>query len=144
MKKILTLILIFSMMIPTTIALAANGDIIGRIYSTDIRAFINEVEVESYNIGGKTAVVIEDIIAENSHGYIYDDNSRTLKLFSLNPDYLVEEKAQNKAKPGRVIGNIYETDIKTSIYDVVIPTYNIGGKTAVAIEEWKEKRILLS
>ena len=85
MKKILTLILIFSMMIPTTIALAANGDIIGNIYSTDIRAFINGVEVESYNIGGKTAVVIEDIIAENSHGYIYDDNSRTLKFFSLSP-----------------------------------------------------------
>ena len=35
------------MMIPTTIALAANGDIIGNIYATDIRAFINGVEVES-------------------------------------------------------------------------------------------------
>ena len=135
MKKILTLILIFSMMIPTTIALAANGDIIGRIYSTDIRAFINEVEVESYNIGGKTAVVIEDIIVENSHGYIYDDNSRTLKFFSLSPYYLVEKKTENKVKPGKIIGNIYETDIKTSIYDVTIPTYNIGGKTAVAIED---------
>lgn len=135
MKKILTLILIFSMMIPTTIALAANGDIIGRIYSTDIRAYINGVEVQSYNIGGKTAVVIEDIIKENSHEYIYDDSIRTLKFFSLNPDYLVEDKTENKLKPGRIIGNIYETDIKTSIYDVNIPTYNIGGKTAVAIEE---------
>ena len=135
MKKILTLILIFSMMIPTTIALAANGDIIGNIYSTDIRAFINGVEVESYNIGGKTAVVIEDIIAENSHGYIYDDNSRTLKFFSLSPYYLIEKKTENQAKPGKIIGNIYETDIKTSIYDVTIPTYNIGGKTAVAIED---------
>ena len=28
-------------------------------------------------------------------------------------------------KSGKIIGNIYETDIKTSIYDVVIPTYNI-------------------
>lgn len=135
MKKILTLILIFTVMIPTTIALAANGDIIGHIYSTDIRAFINGVEVESYNIGGKTAVVIEDIIAENSHGYIYDDNSRTLKFFSLSPYYLIEKKTENQAKPGKIIGNIYETDIKTSIYDVTIPTYNIGGKTAVAIED---------
>ncbi len=71
MKKILTLILIFSMMIHTTIALAANGDIVGHIYSTDIRAYINGVEVESYNIGGKTAVVIEDVIAENWHVGIF-------------------------------------------------------------------------
>lgn len=136
MKKLLSILLfITSILIISTNAFAANGDIVGHIYSTDIRAYINGVEVQSYNIGGKTAVVIEDIIKENSHEYIYDDSIRTLKFFSLNPDYLVEEKAQNKAKPGRVIGNIYETDIKTSIYDVVIPTYNIGGKTAVAIED---------
>lgn len=136
MKKVISIILstVMMLMISTSV-FAANGDIIGHIYSTDIRAYINGVEVESYNIGGKTAVVIEDILREDSHQYVYDDSTRTLKFFSLNPDYLVEEKAQNKAKPGRVIGNIYETDIKTSIYDAVISTYNIGGKTAVAIED---------
>lgn len=136
MKKLLSILLfITSILIISTNAFAANGDIVGHIYSTDIRAYINGVEVQSYNIGGKTAVVIEDIIKENSHEYIYDDSIRTLKFFSLNPNYLVEDKTENKAKPGRIIGNIYETDIKTSIYDVNIPTYNIGGKTAVAIEE---------
>lgn len=136
MKKLLSIILsaiiVFTL---STSVFAANGDIVGHIYSTDIRAYINGVEVQSYNIGGKTAVVIEDILKENTHQYIYDDSTRTLKFFSLNPNYLVEEKTQNKAKPGKVIGNIYETDIKTSIYDVTIPTYNIGGKTAVAIED---------
>lgn len=116
-------------------ALAANGDIVGYVYSTDIRAYINGVEVPSYNIGGKTAVVIEEILKENSHQYRYDDSSRTLKFFSLNPGYLVKDKAQSIAAPGKIIGKIYETDIKTSIYDVTVPTYNIGGKTAVAIEE---------
>lgn len=136
MKKILSVILgLIIVFILSVSVLAANGDVVGHIYSTDIRAYINGVEVESYNIGGKTAVVIEDILRENNHQYIYDDLTRTLKFFSLNPDCLVEEKAQNKAKPGKVIGNIYETDIKTSIYDVTIPTYNIGGKTAVAIED---------
>lgn len=136
MKKVISVILstVMMLMISTSV-FAANGDIVGHIYSTDIRAYINGVEVESYNIGGKTAIVIEDIIKENSHEYIYDDSIRTLKFFSLNPHYLVEEKTQNKTKPGNIIGNIYETDIKTSIYDVTIPTYNIGGKTAVAIED---------
>ena len=136
MKKVISIILSTVMMLTISASVfAANGDIVGHIYSTDIRAYINGVEVESYNIGGKTAVVIEDIIAENSHGYIYDDNSRTLKFFSLSPYYLIEKKTENKAKPGKIIGNIYETDIKPSIYDVTIPTYNIGGKTAVAIED---------
>ena len=136
MKKVISIILSTVLMLTISASVfAANGDIVGHIYSTDIRAYINGVEVESYNIGGKTAVVIEDIIAENSHGYIYDDNSRTLKFFSLSPYYLIEKKTENKAKPGKIIGNIYETDIKTSIYDVTIPTYNIGGKTAVAIED---------
>lgn len=136
MKKLLSIIL--STIIVFTLSasvFAANGDIIGHIYSTDIRAFINGIEVESYNIGGKTAVVIEDIIKWNSHEYIYDDNTRTLKVFSLKPYCLVEKKAQNEVNSGKIIGNIYQTDIKTSIYDVVVPTYNIGGKTAVAIED---------
>ena len=136
MNKILSVMLaiaiIFTMSLTT---IAASGDIAGHIYSTDIRAYINSVEVESYNIGGKTAVVIEDILKENSTAYVYDDYSRTLKLFSLSPDYLVEGKSESNLTPGRIVGNIYETDIKTSIYDVVIPTYNIGGKTAVAMED---------
>lgn len=136
MKKFISIILSTVIMLTISVSVfAANGDVVGRIYSTDICAFINGVEVESYNIGGKTAVVIEDILNANAYPYIYDDTSRTLKFFSLSPYYLVEGKTQNKAKPGKVIGNIYETDIKTSIYDVTIPTYNIGGKTAVAIED---------
>ncbi len=135
MKKIISVVLSLILALTSVSVFAKNGDVAGKIYSTDIRAFINGVEVESYNIGGKTAVVIEDILSENSHQYIYDDYSRTLKVFSLNPDCLVEGKAEANVKPGRVKGNIYETDIKTSIYDVVIPTCNIGGKTAVAIED---------
>lgn len=136
MKKIISIILSTIMMLTIyTTVFAANGDVVGHIYSTDIRAYINGVEVESYNIGGKTAVVIEDIIKENSHEYIYDDSTRTLNFFSLDSDCLVEGNLQSDTKPGKSVGNIYETDIKTSIYDVVIPTYNIGGKTAVAIED---------
>ena len=99
MKKLLSILFfITSILIISTSAFAANGDVAGHIYSTDIRAYINGIEVESYNIGGKTAVVIEDILKENTHQYIYDDSSRTLKFFSLNPNYLVEDKTENKAK----------------------------------------------
>jgi len=136
MKRIISLFLAVTIVFTlSTCVFGANGDIAGHIYSTDIRAFINGVEVESYNIGGKTAVVIEDILDEKYHMCVYDDSSRKLKFFSLNPLCLTEQKSEGNVKSGKVIGNIYETDIRTSIYDVEIPSYNIGGKTAVAIED---------
>ena len=109
MKKVISLILSVVMMsIIATSVFAASGDIVGNIYSTDIRAYINGIEVGSYNIGGKTAVVIEDILRENTHQYIYDDSIRTLKFFSLDSDCLVEGRAQNKEKPVRILGKRYE------------------------------------
>lgn len=117
-------------------AYAANGDIAGTIYSTDIKAYINGVEVPSYNIGGKTAVVIEDILSSKAATtYTYSDYYRTLKIWSLSPEVLVSGKSNHTEKIGTPTGKIYETDIKTSIYDVVLPSYNIGGKTAVVIED---------
>lgn len=134
MKKIVSLFFMILMMIVTSlVCYAANGDIVGHIYSTDIRAFINGVEIPSYNIGGKTAVVLEDILQENS--CVYNDEERSLEFFSLDPLQLLEKTTEEKLNPGIMIGDIYETDIKVSIYDVVIPSYNIGGKTAVAIED---------
>lgn len=82
------------------------------------------------NIGGKTAVVIEDILDEGSHQYIYNNDFRTLKFLSLNPSCLVKGINSSSVKLSDIVGNIYETNITTSIYDVVLPTYNIGGKTA--------------
>ncbi len=136
MKKALFVILAASIFLLLSVtAFAANGDVAGHIYSTDICAYINGVEVPSCNIGGKTAVVIEDILDENTQLYIYDDYTRTLQFFSLRPDCIVEKTAKEKSNPGKIIGNIYKTDIKTSIYDVIVPSFNINGKTAVAIED---------
>lgn len=130
MKKIIALAFLLSCF-GTLTALAANGDIAGHIYSTDIRAYINGVEVPSYNIGGKTAVVIEDITTDSS----YYDDLRTLAVGSFNPEYITEGKSEQSDIPGQIIGDIYETDIKTYMYDTELPAYNIGGKTAVAIED---------
>lgn len=134
MKRLIAVFLIFILTLTLSV-FAANGDTAGYIYETDIKAYINGVEVASYNIGGKTAVVVEDIISEKSHGYSYDDSTRTLKLFSLKPSCLVEGKQKVGARSGKIIGRIYKTDIKTVIYGAKVTSYNIGGKTAVCIED---------
>ena len=72
-------------------AYAATGDVIGTIYPTDIKAYINGVEVPSYNIGGRTAVVIEDLgrdgtFSEIGGRYFWDAADRTISLEFLYSD----------------------------------------------------------
>lgn len=133
MRKVL--LTIFALFILILNVNAANGDIAGTIYSTDIKAYINGIEVPSYNIGGKTAVVIEEILKEDSHSYSYSDYYRTLKIWSLSPKALVSGTSKSAEKSGIPTGRIYETDIITSMYDTELSSYNLGGRTAVVIEE---------
>ena len=82
-------------LIMATPVLAANGDIVGKIYSTDIKACINGVWVESHNIGGKTVVVAEDITTQIK----YSDELRTLIIDDFNPDYLIGGENSGSKKP---------------------------------------------
>ena len=46
MKKVISVILSLAMILTiSTSVFATNGDVVGHIYSTDIRAYINGVEV---------------------------------------------------------------------------------------------------
>ena len=123
MKKVISIILSTVMMLTISASVfAANGDIVGHIYSTDIRAYINGVEVESYNIGGKTAVVIEDILNEKAHPYVYNDNSRTLKFFSLTPNI-------RKLKLSFSLASVFTTNNLFSYSLINLPFINPLAKT---------------
>ena len=54
-------ILLFALLFFTLPTQAANGDVIGSIYSTDILAYVNGRPIRSYNIGGKTVILVEDL-----------------------------------------------------------------------------------
>lgn len=111
---------------------AKSGDINGAIYATDITAVINGVTVPSYNIGGRTVVIVEDITTQ----HYYNNDLRTLIIGSLAPDALIAgENAVSRKPNGTKVGNTYETDIVTYIYDVKLPCYSLNGKMAVAIED---------
>ena len=132
MKKIMCAILTLCMLLSTcTFVIAASGDIAGSIYSTDIKACINGVWVDSYNIGGKTVVIVEDITSQ----YAYSEPLRTLVLTELNPEYLVSGNKAYSQKSGMVVGKIYETDIKTYFRGKELTSYSLNGKMAVVVEE---------
>ena len=126
-------------------ASAKNGDIVGNLYSTDILAYVNGKPVASYNIGGKTAVIMEDLngfsgSGDNNdwYGYgidcWYHDGTRTLNVNSRHESY-GSPVVKRGAPGGAVVGHIYETDIRVLFNNHLVPAYNINGKTAVCIED---------
>ena len=132
MKKLCILFSIMMLIFIGSTSFAKIGDVVGNIYSTDIKAYINNFPVKAYNIGGRTCVPIEDV----TMGCSYNNDYRTLLITSFDPSLIkrnVEPSTTNKV--GKVIGNIYSTDIKTFFYDARLASYNIGGKTCVALED---------
>lgn len=136
MKKlfVLTGMLLTFCLSPFT-ASAANGDIIGNVYPTDIKAYVNGNLVPSCNIGGKTAIVLEDLEHWNT-GIAYNDALRTLLVDTvwLNPDYAREDiplVGEVNAK------HIYESDIKTYLNGSQFDSaFSLNGRMAAAIEDF--------
>jgi len=127
---------------PKIPAFAKSGDIIGKIYSTDIIAKIDGLNAPSYNIGGKTAIIIEELDdPTSSRTYAinakYDDTLRRLDVaMSSSQGFYGEEYNEIKrGTPGKVVGDVYETDIKVYFNGYEVEGMNIGGRTAVALED---------
>lgn len=142
MKKMFMVLIIALMCAVPFGAEAAVGDVAGLIYSTDIMAYINDMPIESYNIGGRTCVIVEDFyqyrafLDSVSYGidWEYNDAERLLTAHSTGikgyGNVLID-----RGEVGRIAGKIYETDIKVMFNDKEVQGYNIGGRTAVCIED---------
>ncbi|MCR8631307.1 copper amine oxidase N-terminal domain-containing protein [Paenibacillus radicis (ex Xue et al. 2023)] len=117
------------------------GAVIGEVLSTDITAYVNGLPIPSMNIGGYTAVAVEDL-----RGYGFDvawsPETRKLSLY---------ENAAKLKQTLTVLGDDSHTIIGTKLKDVVytdikayygnqehgsyLRSYNIGGTTAVLIND---------
>ncbi|MGV8145797.1 MAG: glycoside hydrolase family 26 protein [Alkaliphilus sp.] len=115
------------------------GTKIGVVLETDIKTYINGNPINSFNINGKTAVVVEEL---GNYGFDvrWDGVARNLivsrdknKEFSLiftnnEEDFII----------GRRAFNVLYTDIKTYIDGVRIESFNINGLTAIYISSLKK------
>ena len=135
MKKTILITLAFMVLFSVKVS-AKSGDVIGNVYSTDILAFINDVQVPSYNIGGKTVVILEDL-ADYGIQCFYSDELRTLAAYSFSWDPSLQKQAV-RGTAGGITGRIYETDIKTYVNGLPVQAYSLNGKMAVAIEDLGE------
>ena len=112
------------------------GDVVGHTYYTDIAAQINGHPLRSYNIGGETAVVAEDL-REYGFFVVWDGEARTLTVErgleeEVTGDYQPQGQTQTV---GAQAGDIYYTDIKTYVQGERVTSYAIGGETAIRFSE---------
>lgn len=121
------------------------GAVAGSFYTTDIVAYIDGMAVPSYNIGGKTAVIAEDLAP---YGFFVEYNNDIRRL-SVHTGPMPAEAPGftpvKAAQSGLWAGSIYATDIMCYVNDMWVESYNIGGKTAVVLEDMtnmgEEKRM---
>ena len=108
---------------------------------TDIVATINGHPIRSYNIGGYTAVVAEDLRGYGFH-VIWNASERTLRIFRATSDGVLQTPEvwpDYTPQPlGGRIGSrakaVYATDIVTYAASERVDSININGETLVWIE----------
>ena len=118
---------------------ARSGDIAGQYYSTDIKTYVNDAEIDSINIGGQTLISAEDM-EYYSFSVFWEAQERALYVDRVANKSVEATTVVHKSDypSGTVIGNYYETDIKTYLDGTEITAYNIGGRTYIWAEEMRD------
>ncbi|MBE7025916.1 MAG: hypothetical protein E7408_07685 [Ruminococcaceae bacterium] len=130
MKRIFCLVLVLC-----GLCTGASAQIIGAGYSTDICAYIDHMLVPSYNIDGYTAVLVRDL---ENFGYtvLWDEAAKTVNFYRDFTKPLTPLVPTYEMRPvGTKVFDVYRTDIRTFFRGTEIPSYNIGGKTAVRLRD---------
>lgn len=112
------------------------------IYKSNIRTYIDDQEITSYNIGGKTLVKAADM---RLYGFEveWDEENRTVAIRCLSlpkeqpslSDYEFEGMYKNS---NDILGETVTTDIDVYFGTHKITSYNTGGNMMICVEEMAE------
>lgn len=133
-KKLLILTAAVTAAVMGTAAFAANGDIVGEIYNTDILTTLDGVPIESYSIDGETVIPLE-LLSE--YGYVVYYNDRARKVFVTHAGDIPDDLSPQipRGRLGGTSGYIYESDIKAYLNGIEIPAYALNGQMGVVVED---------
>ena len=140
MKKFICASLASSLLLAVPSAFSANvGDKTGDVLSTDIVTYIEGVKVPSFNIAGRTAIVVENLNAMGLPFEVwYDDTTRTLSISEGKGgirDYFHFADNESSAPIGTPIMDVLYTDIETFYQGKKLESFNIGGFTCVYVTD---------
>lgn len=132
--SILLCVLLVAICAALTLTAAAlrAGDVVDYVLSTEIRAYIDGMEIPAYNIGGRLGVVAEDL---RGYGFsvIWNGETSTLSISRdagapLSP---VEVPPLSTEPVGTKILPVLYTEIVTDMDGTVVDSFNIDGRTIV-------------
>ena len=132
--SILLCVLLVAICAALTVTAAAlrAGDVVDYVLSTEIRAYIDGMEIPAYNIGGRLGVVAEDL---RGYGFSVVWNAETSTL-SISRDASAplcpaQVKPLSTEPVGTKILPVLYTEIVTDMDGKVVDSFNIDGRTIV-------------
>ncbi len=136
--KRLVLIALAIVMLATCTAQVFADTIIDYVLYTDICTYFDGIMIDSYNINGYTAVIVENL-SYYCFDVTWNEQDRTLNV-KLNPAKEITGipfafGVADKSRVGERLQPVYATDIKTYLDGQEIKSYNIGGKTIIYVDD---------
>lgn len=129
--KICILTVALFLLLPLSAAALRPGDAAGHVLATEIRAFIDGVEIPAYNIDGHLGVVAEDL---DAYGFVtaYDDATRTLTVTRTGDTVRGVAIPESSHQPsGTVLLRVLYSDIRVYLDGREVVGYNIDGRTII-------------
>ena len=136
MKPIIGWTLALALVLPAAAAEPQVGEVVGHTYATDVIAQIDGHTLRSYNIGGTTAVVVEDL-KDYGFAVTWDGEDRTLWVErDLGAQVSGDYQPQGLTQPsGAMLGDIYATDIRTFVQGELVESFALHGETAITLSQ---------
>ena len=133
------LVLIIAMLIALlplqSVSAVAIGDKLGSVLNSDIKAFINDQRIPSYNIANRTVVVAEHL-ANYGFDVVWNSSSRTLRItLNTGKRFNPIPAENNTQRPGSVAFDYLYTDIRTYVNGVMVDSYNVKGQTVIFFDD---------
>ncbi len=130
MIKKITCILLVTVMLASMLCIGVNASYgkAGDYYYTDIKSYVRGQLINSYNVGGKTVIIAEDL---SSYGFNVRWDGTARALYITDARGTAKSNASNSANGaiGAVAGSYYHTDIVTYFNNTAIESYNLDGRT---------------
>lgn len=108
------------------------------VLHTDIKAYIDGHPIKSYNIQGKTAIVVEDL---RNYGFnvTWDPSAKSLTVTD-EKKYVTSNYThqQNTMPVGAKAMDVLFTDIRTYVGKQKVTSYNVNGLTIIYIDDLDE------